>query len=66
MIIIGAVHVISTQTIYRAETTIMLPPATGEGSSTLAILVEIKIPAYTSGQYYETQSGLTGKSDYRG
>ena len=36
----------------------MLPPATGEGSSTLAILVEIEIPANTSGQYYETQSEL--------
>jgi len=54
----GAVHVISTQTIYRAEATIRLPPTTGEGSSTLAMLVEIEIPANTAGQYYETQSEL--------
>ncbi len=55
VMIIGAVHVISTPPTYTAETTIMLAPATGEGSSTLANLVEIETAAYTAGQYYKTQ-----------
>jgi capsular exopolysaccharide synthesis family protein len=52
------VHLISTRPIYTAETTIMLTPATGEGSSTLANLVEIETAAYSAAQYYKTQSEL--------
>jgi polysaccharide biosynthesis transport protein len=58
VLIIAVVHIISTQPVYTAETTIMLAPATGEGSSTLANLVEIETAAYTAGQYYKTQSEL--------
>jgi succinoglycan biosynthesis transport protein ExoP len=55
---ITAVHVLSTRPTYTAETTIMLAPAAGEGSSTLANLVEIETAAYTAGQYYKTQSEI--------
>jgi len=58
VMIIAVVHIISTRPVYTAETTIMLAPATGEGSSTLANLVEIETAAYTAGQYYKTQSEL--------
>jgi capsular exopolysaccharide synthesis family protein len=58
VMIIGVVHIISTRPTYTAETTIMLAPATGEGSSTLANLVEIETAAYTAGQYYKTQSEI--------
>jgi len=58
VMIMAVVHIISTRPVYTAETTIMLEPATGEGSSTLANLVEIETAAYTAGQYYKTQSEL--------
>jgi succinoglycan biosynthesis transport protein ExoP len=58
VMIIGVVHVISTPPTYTAETTIMLAPATGEGSSTLENLVEIETAAYNADQYYKTQSEI--------
>jgi polysaccharide biosynthesis transport protein len=58
VMVIGVVHIFSSRPIYTAETTIMLSPATGEGSSTLSNLVEIETAAYTAGQYYKTQSEL--------
>ena len=45
VIIIAVVHIISTRPVFTAETTIMLSPATGESSSTLANLVEIETAA---------------------
>jgi succinoglycan biosynthesis transport protein ExoP len=56
VMIIGVVHLISTPPTYTAETTIMLAPATGEGSSTLENLVDIETAAYNADQYYKTQS----------
>jgi capsular exopolysaccharide synthesis family protein len=58
VMIIGVVHIISTAPTYTAETTIMLAPATGEGSSTLENLVEIETAAYNADQYYKTQSEI--------
>ncbi|MBV8451189.1 MAG: polysaccharide biosynthesis tyrosine autokinase [Deltaproteobacteria bacterium] len=58
VMIIGVVHIISTPPTYIAETTIMLAPATGEGSSTLENLVEIETAAYNADQYYKTQSEI--------
>jgi capsular exopolysaccharide synthesis family protein len=58
VMIMAVVHIISTRPVYTAETTVMLSPATGEGSSTLANLVEIETAAYTAEQYYKTQSEL--------
>jgi capsular exopolysaccharide synthesis family protein len=58
VMVIGVLHLISSRPIYTAETTIMLAPATAEGSSTLANLVEIETAAYSAGQYYKTQSEL--------
>jgi polysaccharide biosynthesis transport protein len=58
VIMIAVVHLISTPPTYTAETTIMLAPATGEGSSTLENLVEIETAAYNADQYYKTQSEI--------
>ena len=58
VMIIGVVHIISTPPTYTAETTIMLAPATGEGSSALENLVEIETAAYNADQYYKTQSEI--------
>ena len=58
VIIIGLVHILGTRPVYTAETTIMMAPAAGEGSSTLANLVEIETAAYNAGQYYKTQSEI--------
>lgn len=58
VMIIAVVHIISTPPTYTAETTIMLTPASGEGSSTLENLVEIETAAYNADQYYKTQSEI--------
>jgi polysaccharide biosynthesis transport protein len=58
VLVLAVVHIVSTPPIYTAETTIMLAPLTGEGSTTLENLVEIETAAYSADQYYKTQSEI--------
>ncbi len=58
VLVMATVHIISTPPTYTAETTIMLTPATGEGSGTLENLVEIRTAASNADQYYKTQCAI--------
>jgi polysaccharide biosynthesis transport protein len=58
VLIVAAVHIISTPPVYTAETTVILEPASAEGSNSLENLIEIETAAYNAEQYYKTQCAI--------